>query len=215
MRVSRDEAASSKFHQEFVTLMMTLRTSGPVFSDTSITSLVTSVIRVALDQMVRQDLRNFQKNMKAAISRALSIPLNVSVGLEAGVVSSWLPPLNCLAVIYSDSLKALSEPERVFEYGIAKFFIGKGVLSMDRSQQVVLAESAVTKKVLDLFLALSEIEEESRMSYLDRCETAEACIKDSILSPIEGSKSKNIKVSIDYIVDVGEEDVIHSARYSF
>lgn len=175
--------------------MMSLKSSGSVFSDTSITSLVENSIKVALRQMVERDLRDFQKNAKAAISRALSIPLNVSTGVDAGIVSYWLPPLNVLAFLFKDSLYALCEHESLFEHGIAKYFIGKGVLSMDHSQQVVLAESAVTKKVLDLFLALGKLEEEQRLPYLTRELRCEVKIRHSILSPIEGPRVTTCTVS--------------------
>lgn len=145
-----------QFSREFVRLMQEMGTSRVKFSDTSITSLVDKSIEVALREMVRLDLKNFQRNAQAAVSRALSIPLNVLTGVEAGIVSYWLPPLNCLAYLFKDSLEALNEPEMVFKMGIAKFFIGKGVLSMDHSKQVVLAESAVTKKVLGLILSIKE-----------------------------------------------------------
>lgn len=145
-----------QFSREFVRLMQEMGTSLVKFSDTSITSLVNKSIEVALREMVRLDLKNFQRNAKAAISRAISIPSNVLTGVEAGIVSYWLPPLNCLAYLFKDSLDALNEPELIFKSGIAKFFIGKGVLSMDHSQQVVLAESAVTKKVLNFVLSIKE-----------------------------------------------------------
>lgn len=197
LRVCRQEVATTKFQQEFVKLMLELSDSDAGFSDSSITFLVEKSIKMALSQMVKLDLSNFQRNAKGAISRALSISSVVATGVKAGVAPFWLPPLNCLAHLFNDSLLALNKPEMIFEYGIAKFFIGKGALSMDRSKQVVLAESAVTKRVLDIFLALQKLPEEEHANYFNGDSFTKVKIKHSLLSATAKSESIIFKLDED------------------
>lgn len=140
--------ASTEFSKQFLQLFSQLGTSVESFGDFYTPSLIACAIRVAIRQIAERDLRDFQRSLKGTLVRVSSIdPRLLTAGTETGSVLHWLPPVNCLAHLFHLSIEALQEPEKIFEEGIAKFFIGKGVLNLDRSKQSILAESAVVKRL--------------------------------------------------------------------
>lgn len=71
-----------------------------------------------------------------------------------------------LATILEKSVRALYEPERLFEDGIAKHFITKGVFSEDRQVSILRAEAGVCK------LLIKEIEKYSKTQLLEEAGSA-------------------------------------------
>jgi hypothetical protein len=171
---------------------------------------MTSVVKVATRQIVERDLRDFQRSLPETLKRVSSIdPKILTPGVDAGVVLHWLPPVSCLAHIFQRSIEALAEPEKLFEDGIAKFFIGKGVLSVDRSTSSVIAESAVVKRSGKGLASYAKILENNGELALEDRLPSEVNIPVTFLSPGIGGKGTRFSLNVEKPPAVGPKVTIY------
>lgn len=191
LRLTRDEVAHPGFSKQFLSLLNELGASVDMFGSFYTPSLLACAIGVARRQIVERDLRDFQKSLPETIKKVSSIdPRNLTCGTNTAAILHWLPPLNCLAHLFHLSVKALLEPELVFKEGIAKFFIGKGVLSLDRSLQTVIAESAVVKRVGTYLSSFSKE------------------LRDNPNASFGGESPAKVRIKTSVLIEEGKKDIV-------
>jgi len=113
--------------------------------------LLSRAIDQAKIQVVERDLRNFQSNLPDVLSRVHGLTRKVVTGkANFPGLSAWLPAMNCLSVLFSNSIEGVLNPNSAIEKGIAKFFLAKGVFTQESSKSKIQGESAVVKSLIRL-----------------------------------------------------------------
>lgn len=138
-------------------------------------------------EVVERDLRKFQSELPGILEKVHSwSAANFSSGVSPAVTSLWLPAINCLAALYDQSIRGFEFPDELLAKGLSKFFIGRGVFSMESDRSTLLAESAIVKRSIKLLEQKSK--EERPTAFVDYSPVIRRLIVELIIVQTEESE---------------------------
>lgn len=111
-------------------------------------NLVSGCLGSAQLRAVERDLGNFQTHLSEAVLKANEWCDQKLPGADHSTIQPWLPVYACLTTILDRSVASLKKPSILFEDGIAKHYIGKGVFSEDRNLSRLRSIAGVTKLLI-------------------------------------------------------------------
>lgn len=164
--------------------------------------------------MAERDLGKFQEHLGEATKVVASwVSSNFPSTTQSTSPVSWLPVSKVLESILDSSIEALKCPDRLFEEGLSKHFITKGVFSEDAEKSRLRNQAGVTKIFIhEILLALSTgyIVSRPREVWSPKLTKLVDTARDQL-----GTMNGNTAVFPPGWADLPDEDKIQYLRYQF